>query len=633
MGKMKLAKDNKKQNAASRGKSGIPNWLLVTIITVVVVAVLLTCVISFGKSSGIVMRLGKAMKSADYSVSGNMMQYFYANTYSNFTSTYESYLSYLSIGAAESMDDHSDILIGGTDEKPNTYDTMFFGDYAGKSWREYFMDQTVSSVKTMLIYCEEADELGITLDDTDKQTIEDAIDATVTQFRLYNMTNGGGGSLSESACFAAMYGEGMKRADIREAMELSTLASKCSQQIYDTIEAAVGDDRINKEYENNKLDYDLADHLYYSFSVDYDDVVEKIVGDDAEDSEIEAKKDEILAEYKAQIADAKAKAAALAACTDLDAFKAYILKEAATEDYETLYEKIKLEEADKVDADTDKIVKEQIISAVVKEVLEGADRTADIVTETTSGEGDAATTTYKIGTFDVTETFAAEIRTLKETLFTNTSDVIDNYTSKKTAYKADDDLCEWLFNADRKIGDITTISDGDGASDGEITAKDEYFSADVCYVLTPRYKNETLSRDVAYMLFSSSTDAKAAITKLKDITEMSKEKFEAMATELSAEANTVWEDYVEGDMGSASFDAWLFDEATVPGTLTDDPITMSDGSIMVAYYVQEGDMPSWKMTVKTSLIEEDFSAREDEMTVAHSTSIKNVDWVLNRVAK
>ena len=135
------------------------------------------------------------------------------------------------------------------------------------------------------------------------------------------------------------------------------------------------------------------------------------------------------------------------------------------------------------------------------------------------------------------------------------------------------------------------------------------------------------------MLFSSTTTAKEVIKKLTDITELNKDKFAEVAKDKSAAANTVWEDYVEGEMGSASFDAWLFDADTKPGTVTAEPITMSDGSIMVAYYVEEGEIPTWKETVKTALIEEDFSAREDAMTVAHSTAIKNINWVINQVGK
>jgi len=632
MGKMKLTKENKKAKGANKGKSGIPNWLLGTVIAVIVVAVLATCVISFANSSGMVMRLSTAMKSEDYKVSGNMMNYFYANTYSNFTAQYESYMNYLSIGQAESISDHDDIVIGGTTEKPNTYDTMFFSAYAGKTWREYFMEQTEASVKAMLVYCEEADVLGISLDDTDKDTIESAIDASITQFKVYSLANGGG-SLSDTACLAAMYGEGINKGDVRDAMELSTLATKCSNHIYQTIEDAVTEDRINGEYDNNKLDYDLADYYYYSFSVDYDDAVEAIVGEDADDSEIEENKDAILAKYKEMVAAAKVKAEALAALTDLTAFKTYLLNDAVNERYDALLEKAKLEEADKLDDASAALIKTQIITSVVTEALEGAEKTADIVTETTTGEGESASTSYKIGAIDVTETYAVEIRALKESLFTDACDTLDTYNYDKAGHKSDDDLSTWLFDTARAVGDIKTILEGDG-KDGEVTeAKDKSFEASVYYVTKPRYRNETLSRDVAYMLFSSTTTAKTAIEKLGDIESLDKDKFKEMATELKAEAETVWEDYVEGQMGSASFDQWLFDEATVPGTLTKEPITMSDGSIMVAFYVEQSDTPTWKMNVKNTLIQEDFSEKEDAMTVAHSASVESNDWVLNRVGK
>ena len=45
MGKLKISKAKKNKN--SRGSSGIPNWLLTTLVIIVVAAVLATCLGTF----------------------------------------------------------------------------------------------------------------------------------------------------------------------------------------------------------------------------------------------------------------------------------------------------------------------------------------------------------------------------------------------------------------------------------------------------------------------------------------------------------------------------------------------------------------------------------------------------------
>lgn len=635
MGKMKIT-NNKRGGAATKGNSGIPNWLLTTIVVVVIAAVLLTCVATVLSSTGTVKRMLNAMKSEDYKVNGNMMTYFYANTYSNFQNTYSSYLKMFSLGENAPMSAHRDIIIGGTEANPNTYDTMYFSAYKGKTWFDYFIDQTTASVKSMLIYCEEADQLGITLTDEEEKSIEAAIDASVTQFRLYMLSSGGNGSASESTCFNAMYGTGVSRGDIRKAMRMSTLAAKCAQQIEETINKAITDDDINKEYADNVLDYDAIDYFYYRYSVNYDDVVEKIAGKDATDSEIEAKKADILAAYKTEIDEAKKLADGLEACKTVEEFKKYVFDNKVGGNYDELFAEEELKDADKPSEEALKTIKEKITAAVVAEVLADADKTGDDVVETKTGEGDSAVTTYTLYEISITEAFAKAIRTIREDLFKGISNINDSYTVEKGAYSKSDDFMVWAFDEARKDGDIKSIAEGDGSAEGELKAEKEYYRETVYFLNKAQYKDEESSRDVAYMLFSSTTDANKVIdgikAAVKDGTALTREKFSELGAANNAANDAFVENYVKGNMGSTSFDAWIYGKDIKKGDYTTSPITMSDGSIMVAFYVDDGD-PCWKVNVKNAILEEKYSAREDAMTAAHSGSVKTNDWVLGLIAK
>ena len=273
MGNLKISKAKKKKN--SRGSSGIPNWLLSTLVIIVVVAVLATCIGTFVASSGLAMRMSTAMTLDDYKVDGNMMAYFYKTTYMNFLNNNSSYLSYLS------LDQSKDLKLQKFNPE-GSYDAYFV--QAGsdvETWHDYFVQESTASVKNLLVYCAEANKLGITITDEEKLEIEASIESLLIDIR----TSLGGGypeyvaSLSDNTCLADVYGNGVTKKDIRNAMELSFLASKAAERISDDIEGAITDDRINSTYESEKLDFDLVDYFNYSITVYYDDVISELYGD------------------------------------------------------------------------------------------------------------------------------------------------------------------------------------------------------------------------------------------------------------------------------------------------------------------------------------------------------------------
>ena len=629
MGKMNLSKTNKRANRSSKGSSGIPNWVLTSIIVVIIVAVLLTTAMTILNSTGLIMRVSDAVESENFEVSGNMMTYFYANTYSNFSSTYSSLLSSLSVAKAGTMADHKNITIGST-----TADQTYFSAYEGKTWFDYFMDMTVDSVKSMLIYCEESLALGITYTDKDRQDAEDAIDATISQFRINLALQGGSSTTSEDTCFTMMYGAGVKRSDILDAMELSTLASKCSEKIQNDLEKKVTIDRINKEYTDNQLDYDVIDYFYYEYSVKYDDVVKEVAGKDATEAQIKEKKDEIVAEYKKQIEEVKEITKKLAAATTLDEFKKIIFDDIAYDKYDELLSGKDLKD-DKMPAKDDLATfKDKIVTAVIEEALKGDEKTTDEVKEETTGEGNNKTTTYTLYGTTVTSEFAKAIRSVRESLFTALDRINGTYDIDKSNYSKDDDFKKWAFDAQRKDGETKSIAKGDGASDGEFKVKENSYTEKVYFLEKAQYKLEKNTRNFTYMLLSSTDTAKKAIEAIKKYVDGGKtltvEKFNEIATEYKAAYNATVDNYIEGNMGSTAFDEWLFDDELKKGAYTAESISMSDGSILVAMYEEEGE-PTWKTIVKNSILNEDYTAREDKMTAKYGSTISVSDWVVARV--
>ena len=622
MGKLKISKAKKNKN--SRGSSGIPNWLLTTLVIIVVVAVLATCVGTFVASSGITMRWSTAASIDNYKVNGNMMSYFFQTTYMDFMNNYSSYMSYLSLDQTKSLKDQK------FNGDPTKYDATFLGAFEG-TWFDYFMNQTKDSVKNLLVYCAEADKLGITLDDEDQTQIDASLDSL-----LINIRSSYGAGLSDSTCISNVYGDGVSKADVRKAMELSALASKVAQHISDDIKNAITTDRINSTYDENKRDYNLVDYFSYSFDVYYDDVVAEKYGDDKKVEELTDEEKAVALElYKEKIAAAHASAKELAAKTTLDEFKAWVINYAANnlydENYESATSKLTNEQIpDKADLDA---IKAKTIAAVIKEVTEGKTEVTDDVVTT---EADSQKS-YKLYDIPVKSEFAEAAKTLKSKLFTAVLSAKDNGLKEKTNYVAPDkddkkdDLSEWAFNADRKANDTTNIETGDGANEATVEVKDEKFTAEVCILIKPEYRDETLSRDFAYMLFTKEDAAKKAIEALEATEGLDKDKFieKAQDSAVAAEAYQFLEDCVIGTMQSEELDEWLY--SAKAGEYTKTAIKMSDGSFMVALYVSENKTAAWEYAVKSNIYNEDYAAYEERMSTDFAASVVFNEKVINKV--
>ncbi len=620
MGKLKIAKQNKKTS------SGMPNWLLTTIIIVVIVAVLATCLLSIFSANGIVLRSSMAMRSDDYRVNGSMMKYYYVNTYNNFLNNYSSYLSYLSIGSSTPISEHDNITFGGTAEEPNTYDAMFLGSFTG-TWFDYFAKETNAGVKTLLFYCEKADDLGIFLTKEEKKEINDELDASIQDFReqleAYGWTNP-----SDSTCLSNMYGEGVSKSDIRKAMRIAALAAKAQEQVQADIETKITDAALSAEYDKNNQKYDKIDYISYTFSVSYNTAVEAVVGEDAPEATITANKDKIEAKYKELIEEAKKNAEELSKQLSASEFKAFLYNYIANKNYDDLLSGKKLA-SDKLPSEDDlKIIKQKLIAAVVEDLKNGkTEATTDVVDSKVDGA-----TVYTVYEKTVSKEFADAIKSVKNSLFSSAGAVDEGYTYEGTNYVENDDFSTWAFSADRKENETKVIKTGDGSKEGEFKVDTKSFSAKTYIITKPRYQDTTVTKDVAYMTFSSEDTAKAAIEALKGKGTLTKDIFDAVATEKEATNNILYENYRKGEIGNTVFDTWLFTPSVKPGAFTENPITMSEGYYLVAYYVKDGKL-AWQTDVENALLTEAVEKAEKEMEKAYGASIASSPWTMKLIVK
>ena len=573
-------------------KQGMPSWAL-NLITILIAAVILFSVaFSLLTANGVFTRMQTAVKSDNFRVNANMMTYYFKTQYSSFVSENSSYLSYYGLDTSISLKDQ---YVDTNDESQGT-------------WFDYMMDQTQAQVEEILRYCEEAETRKIELDDSDWEKIDSELEMYKTYADMYGY--------STNAYVANIFGKGMKLKDIKDALELSTLASKCSEVIGEELEGEIGDDDITAEYDDNKLDYDLVDYTYYTFDVTYKDAAEAVLGkDDYTDEEAEEKESEIVAKYKEMIADAKAKAEALAAIKDKAEFSKKIAEYIVTDEYDNTYE-----DAIKDSSVADDKLPDETVTATIREKLIA--HILDLIVNDKDFDADAIVKDGKVlGEVEVDETYATEIKTIAETIYTAAVKANDATVVEGANYTDTDDAIEWAFEEGRKAGDTDTFESGDGADDAEISddaAELESASVSVYYVDKIQYRNEKLTKNIGIMMFSSTEDAATAIEKLSE--GMTIEEFEEICDELGGTFNK-YENYTKGSMGVSAFDTWLYGDDVEVGSYTDAAITVEETQFMVALYYEDGEA-EWHVSVKSAIFTEKYTEFNTDLQEKYTVEVK-----------
>ena len=629
MGKSNRIRNNRASDtlfggaAAPKQKKEMPSWALnalpITFAVLLVVAVALLFMSSFGVFG----RMQTAMKSENFRVTQNMMNYYFQSQYSSFVNENKAYLSYYGLDTGKSL-------------KDQTYSTDADGNVV--TWFDTMMDSTVEQVKEILVYCEEAEARGITLDEEDMKAIEDEL----YMYDIYGQLYG----TDKNAYISMMYGKGMRESDIKKALELSALASKCSSLIGDEILDGITDEHIIKEYETNTDEYDQVDYIYYTFDVAFTDA-KNALASTATDAEK-------IAKYKEMIEEAKARAEEWAAIKDEAVLKDTILKyvgETVFEDtYKDFMEKEKVAE-DKM-VITAEILKEKLVAAVFNAIKEDA----EFVIESVEAKGDeeaktgimnttkdGETTKYFVFETEVDKTFYDAFKKYAGELFDDVETEYDACFVEGAKFSDTNDALEWAFEDGRVVGDTKTFDKGDGAGTNAVSDKVselKSFSITVYRLTKTQHKDETVSKNVGIMIFSSKTDAEKAAEKLAALGEITKEKFEEICTEFNGQY-TDYENYTKGSFGVAAFDTWLYGDDIKVGAFTakDKVITLTStssssstttsSSYAVAWYYGDGDM-QWEITVKTALFNEGYEASDKALKDKHTVSEPDMK-VINKI--
>lgn len=549
--------------APKKQKKETPMWVW-TLVTVLIVALILSGVVySFIYENGYLLRWTTVVESENYEVDAAMLSYYYYNYYNTFLSYYGSYASYIGLDTSTSLKDQE------MEE--------------GVTWFEYFMESALDEAEKLVVYCNEADARGIELDDSDNEQIESVLQTIRDSRTSYNSTYSS--SLTLNAFISMTYGTGVKMSDIRRALELTQLASKCSETISDEILAGISDEDITGYYGDNETDFWTASILSHTFTAAATSTDEGY-------------------DYEAEKAKIEELAAGLLECKTEESFREYVAKLTAEDSFDSSYAEYAEDYDDSVlpDAEALAAYRASIVEQAVKDATEGN------TVEETESEDELEQMLNQIA-IDVT----AEVTT-----------VLDALLDDAYAYETETDAGKWISDSSRKAGDITSIE----------TTDDTSHTVAVYLMLTPMHRDDEMARNVGHILFTEDTygTSEEAQAKAEEILEeylagdKTRESFEALGKEYTEDSGVFYEDVIRGAMVE-EFEDWLFDPERKDG---DTDVIETSYGFHVMYYDGVSDMPAWKVEVRDALISERSETLYNELIEKYGVkTIEGAEYKVN----
>ena len=486
------------QKYVQKKKTASKNYTsLITVIVTLVVA--FTLIFSMVSSSGILLRTRNTISSDNFKVTGTMMSYYAHTVYSGYVNQYqEMYGSLLSQNSGYSV-----YTLMGIDPDKSLKDQMF-NETTGETWFDYFMTQAREQTEQLLLYCEGAKAAGIELDEEDMAEIDSSISLLAAYASYYGY--------STKAYIRSLYGKGVNERDVRNAMKLSTLATKFTTKLAEDFESAATAEDVEKFYNDHVNDYLYADYLSYKL-----DASLSSLGEDATAEDIAAAK----------------KAVDDAAKTMMDA--------KTTEEFNAA------------------------VKAYLSTTMAGDYKYEDYLT-TAEGETDEEKEANAKKTAQ--EKLDAAIQTkldamLVEDYAYNTSTPVGKWIFGEEAGKAA--AANTTF---KDVVDTEAKTDEDPDDDKDTSTKAAY-TVTVYFLKTAAARNEDATYKFAYLALPGTSykeeDAKAAFDEFVKAG-ATKDALLAMNTKYTSHAGcTEVENVVDGYFGMEDVDAWAFDSARKVG--------------------------------------------------------------------
>ena len=208
------AQEEAKKKAVSQKRW---TWALIGIAVLIVLVLVLNSTLLYTKTTAV------TIDGRNYSPSE--VTHAYANQYQTFVNNYGSYASLFGLDTSYGLSGLSSQQSG-------------MGD---GTWKDYFLDQAVTSLKQNLALGKYASENGISLTDEEKQEVEDSFASLDETAKSY-------GYGSADKFIAANYGIGNNVETVKKYSLETALASKVYNQVADETSEAVTLEEIKEQY-------------------------------------------------------------------------------------------------------------------------------------------------------------------------------------------------------------------------------------------------------------------------------------------------------------------------------------------------------------------------------------------------
>lgn len=544
------------------------------IIAVLLVVALIAGVTAFAVNyTGLVEKNRTALTVGDVSVSQPEFSYYYSSGYQMVANYYASYVGYDSTKTPSSQT-YSNAM----GEIPD------FPEDKTPTWADFFTYYAENNLKYIKAFVKIAEEKKITLDDSDKATVEE----NITELKSAAKNN----NYSLSAYLRAMYGSGVNEKLLRTILEEQILAQKVETAKTEELKASYTDKQVEKEYDKNAQDYSTITYRAYKFAA------EKVK---SEDGSSEAVNDTTLAAAKKK-ADAFAKAA-----TDEDAFKSLAADEEKalkntdyklylTDDSKTLNEEVSYSSLSQSASDSD----------FLKWAFDA---------KTKKGE------TYVLkGTEDYTVyMMVSPLHKAADTVTYDVRHILVKFPADESTASGDEETTAAAEDGTTAAADTTKA---------ETTTEKKTEDVKVETLDTSKYKDVTIALDVN----ADTAKDKATYKKAQDILEeylngdKTAEAFEELEKKYSEDTRDddgnlkylIYENTAAGDM-VPQFESWSLAKGRKAG---DVGIVETTYGYHIMYFVKT-TTTTWEDNVRTALAQTDLSSYQTEVVEGDNVKIAN----------
>ena len=459
--KERLAKAAKKKSNKKHDSTDIIAGVIKAIAIIAVIGIICAVVYAFGIPQSVI----PAVKVGDRSYTMSEYSYYYSSIFQNYANT-----------AYSSVQQYSMNLTGFDYTKDPAEQTTTDDDGNSITFDQLFRNKVMEMLESYNYYLNIADEKGITLSEENQE----AIDSDIAELA----TSAGNNNMSVSRYISVLFGSGLNEKKLRSLLADQYLVNQIMEDRATELKEGVTDEQINAAYEEDPAAYQSVDI--------------RLLGIKVEDETEEETDTTTEAATEADTTEAAAEADTTEAATDAST-------DAATTENT---------EADTDEAESDSADDTTEPSAAEEEETKEPSKAELLAQEMCDKVTDEASF------IELCKEYCSEDQ--RETFEDPSASMAKNLKKSTISSQVSEDVAEWLFSADRAVGDKRTALAGDYAY--------------VMMITKPAYRDEDALASARHILVSFASVAEELAAEEAELTSDEEESAEPTEDDSTTEA-------------------------------------------------------------------------------------------------